>query len=298
MSAVSELELEGADGGPLPGTWLAPRGWRRFVRDRYAMAGALIVLALLLTAFVLPLILADPDAIDPSAPLAAPSTAHLLGTDPFGRDLLSRTAAGLRTSLTIAMLAVAGAAVVGIVLGMLAGFLRGVADAVIMRVIDAVLAFPVLLLALFVVAALGPGTTHLALSIGFVFVPYFARLMRTQTMALRTSEFVVASEAYGTSPLRLLTTVIFPNTLTPILVQLSLSMGFAILAEAGLSFLGLGVQPPSAALGLMLQDAQTYLQQSLWYSVVPGVAIIIAVLGFNLLGDGIRDAFDSTGSDR
>jgi peptide/nickel transport system permease protein len=131
-----------------------------------------------------------------------------------------------------------------------------------------------------------------------VFVPYFARLMRSQTMALRSSEFVVASEAYGTSPLRLVTTVIFPNALTPILVQLSLSMGFAILAEAGLSFLGLGVQPPNAALGLMLQDAQEYLQQSLWYSIVPGVAIIVAVLGFNMLGDGIRDAFDVSGNDR
>jgi peptide/nickel transport system permease protein len=267
-------------------------GWRRILREPLGIAGGLVVLLLLFVAFVLPLFLADPNAIDPSQPLAHPSAHHLLGTDPFGRDLLSRTAAGLRTSLTIAGISVVGAAVVGILLGMIAGFAPGLADVAIMRSIDAVLAFPVLLLALFVVAALGPGTTHLALSIGFVFMPYFARLMRIETRRLRNADFVQASEAYGTSPTRLLFGVILPNAITPLLVQFSLSMAFAILAEAGLSFLGLGIQPPNAALGLMLQEAQEYLAQDAWYSIVPGAAILIGVLGFNLLGDGIRDAFD------
>jgi peptide/nickel transport system permease protein len=169
-------------------------------------------------AFVLPPLLDDPNALDPAAPLAGPSTSHLLGTDPFGRDLLARVAAGLATSLEIAFLSVTGAAVVGVFLGLVAGWVGGVLDVVIMRVVDAVLAFPVLLLALFVVAALGPGATHLAISIGFVFVPYFVRLMRTQTLALRSAEFVVAGEAYGTAPARLLAGVVLPNALTPILV--------------------------------------------------------------------------------
>jgi peptide/nickel transport system permease protein len=289
MSAASELQLDAEE---LTGLWRADGGWRRFVRDPFAMTGLVVVVFLVVLAFVLPPVLQDPNALDPAAPLSGPSLSHLLGTDPFGRDLLARVAAGLATSLEIAFLSVTGAAVVGVFLGLVAGWFGGVLDVVIMRVIDAVLAFPVLLLALFVVAALGPGATHLAISIGFVFVPYFVRLMRTQTLALRSAEFVVAGEAYGTAPARLLGGVVLPNALTPILVQYSLSMGFAILAEAGLSFLGLGIQPPDAALGLMLQDAQEYLEQSLWYSVVPGLAIIVAVLGFNVLGDGIRDAFD------
>lgn len=267
-------------------------GWRRILHEPLGLAGLVVVLILLFVAFILPFFLIDPNAIDPNAPLAHPSSAHPLGTDPFGRDLLSRTAAGLRNSLTIAGLSAVGAAIVGILLGMLAGHRRGFADAAIMRCIDAVLAFPVVLLALFVVAALGPSTTHLAITIGFVFVPYFARLMRTETLRLKSAEFVQASEAYGASPPRLLLGVVLPNALTPLLVLFSLSMAFAILAESGLSFLGLGIQPPNAALGLMLQEAQEYLEQDAWYSIVPGAAILIAVLGFNLLGDGIRDAFD------
>lgn len=267
-------------------------GWRRVLREPLGIAGVVVVALLLFAAFVLPLFLTDPNAIDPASPLAPPTMHHVLGTDPFGRDLLSRTTIGLRNSLTISLFAVVGAAIVGTLLGMLAGYASSVVDAVVMRTIDAILAFPVLLLALFVVAALGPGTTHLAIAVGFVFVPYFARLMRTETLRLREVDFVRASEAYGSSHLRVLFGAILPNALTPLLVQFSLSMAFAILAEAGLSFLGLGIQPPNAALGLMLQDAQEYLQQDAWYSIVPGAAILFAVLGFNLLGDGLRDAFD------
>jgi peptide/nickel transport system permease protein len=291
MSVADPTLIESA-GRLEPPTLRTRVGWRRIFREPLGIAGLAIVALLLFVAFVLPLVLRDPNAIDPTASLARPSLHHVLGTDPFGRDLLSRTAVGLRNSLTIALLAVTGAAVIGTLLGMVAGYGSAFFDIVIMRVIDAVLAFPVLLLALFVVAALGTGTTHLAIAIGFVFVPYFARLMRTETLRLRAVDFVQASEAYGSSRARVLFAAILPNALTPLLVQFSLSMAFAILAEAGLSFLGLGIQPPNAALGLMLQDAQEYLQQDAWYSIVPGAAILIAVLGFNLLGDGIRDAFD------
>lgn len=292
MSVISSTALEHLPPTGLESPGGAVVGWRRVLREPLGLVGTIIVLLLLVVAYLLPLFLADPNAIDPTGPLAHPSTAHLLGTDPFGRDLLSRTAAALRNSLTISLLSVVGAAISGTLLGMLAGYFPGLADVAIMRSIDAVLAFPVLLLALFVVAALGPGTTHLSIAIGFVFMPYFARLMRTETLRLRSADFVQASEAYGTSPARLLFGVILPNALTPLLIQFSLSLAFAILAEAGLSFLGLGIQPPNAALGLMLQEAQEYLEQDAWYSIVPGAAILIAVLGFNLLGDGIRDAFD------
>jgi peptide/nickel transport system permease protein len=272
-------------------------GWRRITREPLAVAGLIVVTGLLFVSFVLPLFLVDPNAINPLVPLAPPSLAHPLGTDPFGRDLLSRTAAAMRNSLTVSLMAVVAASIVGTLLGMIAGYGSALADGVVMRVIDAVLAFPVLLLALFVVAALGPGTIHLAIAIGFVFVPYFARLMRNETLRLLRVDFVQASEAYGSSGRRILFRTILPNALTPLLVTFSLCMAFAILAEAGLSFLGLGIQPPNAALGLMLQDAQEYLEQDAWYSIVPGIAILVAVLGFNLLGDGIRDAFDPANQD-
>jgi ABC-type dipeptide/oligopeptide/nickel transport system permease subunit len=266
--------------------------WRLVLGDRLAVAAIVLALIVVGIAVIGPLVLPSPDAIDAAAAQQGPSGAHLLGTDPFGRDLLSRIAGGLRTSLTLSVLSVGAAAIVGTPLGLIAGFGRRFTDAVITRVLDSVLAFPTLLLALFVVAALGPGITHLAIALAFVFMPYFARLARAEAQELRSAGFVEAAVAYGTPRRRVLFEVALPNILPPLLVQLSLSVGFAILAEAGLSFLGLGVQPPQPALGLMLQDAQNYLATFPWYSIAPGLAIVVAVGACMLLGEGIERSLD------
>ncbi len=256
--------------------------------------GLLITVSLLLIMLMAPLLLPDPSAIDASASLQGPGIAHLFGTDNFGRDIFSRVVTGGRTSLMLAFLSVSLAALIGIPIGLIAGYTGGVMDTILMRILDSVLAFPVLLLAMFVVAALGPGTSNLTITIGFVFMPYFARLVRAQALRLRELQFVEASIQYGTHPVRLLLLVILPNSFAPLLVQFSSSMAFAILTEAGLSFLGLGVQPPNPAWGLMLKESQIYLQQAVWYAIAPGAAIFLAVLGFNMVGDGLRDVFDPT----
>jgi peptide/nickel transport system ATP-binding protein len=265
---------------------------RLLLADRVSVAGLIAVAFVVVVAVLGPLVMADPNAIDAPAALQKPSGAHLLGTDPFGRDLLSRVAVGLRTSLWLSLLSVGAAALVGVPLGLVAGFGGRVLDGVIARILDAVLAFPTLLLALFVVASLGPGVTHLAIALALVFMPYFARLARSEAQELRTAGFVEAAGAYGTPRLRVLFQLALPNALPPLLVQLSLSVGFAILAEAGLSFLGLGVQPPQAALGLMLKEAQDYLSTFAWYSIVPGAAIVLAVGACMLLGEGVGRALD------
>lgn len=256
--------------------------------------GLVITLFVIITVIVAPLFLPDPASINAADSLQGPSKTHLFGTDKFGRDLFSRVVSGGRTSLLLAFSSVSLAALIGIPFGLVSGFFGGFIDNLLMRVLDSVLAFPVLLLAMFVVASLGPGTSNLTLTIGFVFMPYFARLVRTQALRLRELQFVEASVQYGTPPVRLLLRVILPNSFAPLLVQFTMSMAFAILTEAGLSFLGLGVQPPAPALGLMLKESQIYLQQALWYAIAPGAAIFLIVLGFNMIGDGLRDVLDPT----
>ena len=262
---------------------------RRIRSDRLLMAGIVLLVLMLLLAFVVPLLLPPSDEIHPDAVLEGPSAGHLLGSDPFGRDLFSRLAEGMRTSLILGLASVTGAALVGVPIGLVAGLQGGWLDATLMRMLDALLAFPVLLMSLFVVVALGPSTLHLAIAIAFVFIPYFARLTRSEARELRSAAFVEAATCYGTPGWRTMFGVVLPNASGPIAVQLSLSVGVAILAEASLSFLGLGVQPPSAALGLMLNDSQIYLGNFPWYSLVTGLAIVMLVLTFVLLGDGIRD---------
>jgi len=221
--------------------------------------------------------------------LVGPSTMYPLGTDHLGRDILSRIIYAARTSLLVAFGSVAVAGFIGVPLGLISGYVEGTADAIIMRVLDAILAFPVVLLAILVVASLGTATINLVLTIGFVFIPYFTRLVRGNVLSIKPREFVEASRAAGGDGAYLVSRVIFPNVQTPVIVQASLTMSLAVLVEATLSFLGLGVQEPTPAWGSMLQQSQLYLSEAPWYVLAPGACIFLSVLAFNLVGDGLRD---------
>jgi peptide/nickel transport system permease protein len=227
-----------------------------------------------------------PDALQP------PSGSHLFGTDELGRDIFSRVLIATQASLEVAVASVAFAFVVGVVIGIVSGYRGGWLDAVLMRVVDVMFAFPVLLLALAIVAVLAPGTTTTILAIGIVYTPIFARVTRASALGVRVEPFVAVSRTLGTPNVYILGRHILPNIAGPVIVQTSLSLAFAILSEAALSFLGLGIQPPEPSWGRMLFDAQGFVHRAWWMSVFPGAAIFITVLAFNLLGDGLRDALD------
>jgi peptide/nickel transport system permease protein len=267
---------------------------RRWLRGREVFVAGLALTLLFVAAGALAPLLApyDPLAIHPADGLHAPSAQFLLGTDELGRDILSRLIFAARTSLGVALGSVLVAGAIGVPLGLVAGYAGGVVDAVIMRALDAILAFPVILLAILVVATLGARPAMLVLSIGFVFIPYFGRIVRANVLALKQREFVLASRMIGAATPYLLRRVILPNVLTAVIVQASLSMSLAILIEASLSFVGVGIQPPTPAWGSMLQAAQLYLPTAPWYVLAPGTCIFLSVLAFNLVGDGLRDVLD------
>jgi peptide/nickel transport system permease protein len=224
--------------------------------------------------------------------LQAPSLSHPMGTDDLGRDVLSRIIYGARASLIAGVVATGIALAIGTVLGVISGYFLGVTDMIIFRVMDALLAFPGLILALAITAALGPSLVNAMIAIGIVGIPRFARLARAQVLAIRKTEYIEAVRALGASSARILARHIAPNILTPIIIQTSLSVAFAILTEASLSFLGLGVQPPTPSWGFMLNQGRDYIGQAPWLAIFPGVAIFLVVMAFNLLGDAIRDALD------
>jgi len=224
--------------------------------------------------------------------LRPPSPEFWLGTDNFGRDVLSRVLYGYRSSLLISGVSVLGALVAGGALGIAAAYYKGWADRVIMRAMDLLFAFPIILLAIGIIAVLGPRTGTTAVAIGIVYVPIFARLLRGPALVLAESEFVEAARALGVSDLRIMLGHIVPNLASVILVQASLSLSTAILVEASLSFLGIGTQPPTPSLGLMLSESRSFLLISPWPSVFAGAAILMAAFGFNLLGDALRDTLD------
>jgi peptide/nickel transport system permease protein len=230
--------------------------------------------------------------VDVPNALRPPSGDHWFGTDELGRDVLSRVLGATQASMRVAVVSVAFAVVVGVTVGIVAGYRGGWVDAVFMRAVDVMFAFPVLLLALAVVAILGPGTTTTMLAIGIVYTPIFARVARASTLGVRVEPFVQISRAMGTGSRYILARHIVPNIAGPLIVQTSLSLAFAILSEAALSFLGLGIQPPQPSLGRMIFDSQGFVTMAWWMAVFPGAAIFLIVLAFNLVGDGLRDVLD------
>jgi peptide/nickel transport system permease protein len=269
------------------------RRWRRALRHRAFVGGLVLTIAIVVTA-VCSLVYTprDPLRMELSARLAAPSAGHPMGTDQYGRDLLSRVMRGAIASLAVGAVAVGIGMSAGVTLGAAGGWVGGWLDEAAMRVTDAVYGFPAVLSALLVTAVFGPGVLISMVAVGIAYVPVFARLTRANVLALRAQEFVTAAEALGARDGAILWRHVLPNTVSPLIVQATISFPLAILAEAALSYLGLGTQPPHPSWGLMLREAQNFLQLSPWYAVFPGAAIALAVLGFNLLGDGLRDLLD------
>jgi peptide/nickel transport system permease protein len=285
-----------ASAGPLPqvrARRAQGRVLRRFVRHRAGMAGLALVVAAVTTAVFAP-------AIAPKNPIQAdflnvrqaPSATYRLGTDDLGRDILSRVIWGARASLLAGVISVSIAVGVGVPLGLVSGYFRGRLDEFIMRFTDALLAFPFLILAIALAAALGPSLQNAMIAIGIVTTPGFIRLTRGQVLATREEDYVQAARAAGANDLRIMVLHILPNSLAPLLVQASLAIATAIIAESALSFLGLGQQPPAPSWGSMLNTAQSFLERAPWMAIWPGLAIFITVLSFNLVGDALRDALD------
>ncbi len=265
----------------------------RLRANRLAVAGGAIILALALVALAAPLLAAeDQDSMTLENQFLPPSAEHPFGTDDFGRDILSRVILGSRISLQVGLVAVGIAATVGTVIGLLAGYYGGWVDTISQWAVDVMLAFPGLLLALGVVAVLGPGLLNVMIAVGIGSFPGYARLMRGQVLALKQTEYVEAARASGATGGRILTRHILPNALSPLIVLASLGVAGAILTAAALSFIGLGAQPPSPEWGAMLSSGREYLRREWWITTFPGAAIAITVLAFNLLGDGLRDALD------
>lgn len=265
----------------------------RLLRNPVAMAGAAVVVLLIVVAVAAPYIAPyDPSDQDLANSMAGPSMQHLAGTDVHGRDIFSRIIYGTRISLRIGFLGMLLGCVVGVVLGLVSGYYGGWADTVIMRLLDVQLAFPGLLVAICIIAIIGPGLENVIVAVGIFSVPLFARVTRGQVLTLKEQEFVVAARMMGAQDGRIMLNHLLPNAVAPILVLCTLRIATAILTAASLSFLGLGAQPPTPEWGAMLSDGRAYLSIAPHVATTPGLAILITVLSFNLLGDGLRDALD------
>jgi len=289
MSAIEKNPSAIADARP------SSRVWCRLTKNPLAVLGLVLVAALLILAIWGPALAPyRPDTTHFSEALAAPSSRHWLGTDDLGRDILSRILWGARSTLLAGLGIVLLGVIVGVPLGLVAGYQGGWVDDVMMRVVDAALAFPSLVLALAIEWLLGPSLVNAVIAIGVVTIPQFARITRGQVLTIREREYVDAAVALGVSPVRMMGRHILPNIMTPLIVIATLNLGTSILAVASLSFLGLGPPPPAPNWGAMLQEGSQYLNIAPWVSFFPGAAIFLAVLGFASLGDGLRDVLDPT----
>jgi peptide/nickel transport system permease protein len=271
--------------------------WREtlvlLARNRTALVAALVLLAIILVAiFDETFAPQGANEQDIDNRLQAPSWSHLFGTDDLGRDILSRVILGASVSLKVGFLSVGLAMVGGTIIGLIAGFYGRWVDDTLMRIMDMLFAFPAVLLAIAILAIRGPGTSNTIIAIAIVYVPIFARVTRASVLGVREEVYVRASRSVGASDFRLITRHVLPNAAPPIIVQASISLAFAVLAEAALSFLGLGTQPPNPSWGLMLAEGRGYIDLAWWLAFFPGMAIVITVLCFNLLGDGLRDVLD------
>jgi len=266
---------------------------RKTLANPLALAGLIIIFTVLLFALLAPLIAPyDPDAIDVKAILLAPSSTHWMGTDGLGRDVFSRMLFGARISLLVGIVAVGIATIIGIILGAISGYYRGWVDIFIMRLVDVMLSIPTFFLILAVIAFLTPSIWNIMIVIGLTSWMGVTRMVRAEFLSLHGREFVLASRTLGARDFRLIFIHLLPNSLTPIIVSSVLGVASAVLIESGLSFLGLGVQAPQASWGNILTDGKEYIQFAWWLSLFPGLAILITVLGYNLLGEGLRDALD------
>ncbi len=269
--------------------------WRRFRKNKFAVVGLVVLLALVLVALLAPLLVNyDTDVIgqDLTARLQPPSSEHPLGTDNYGRDILSRIIYGSRVSLIIGFVAVGVSLLLGGLIGVVASYFGGWWDSVLMRLMDVLLAVPSTLLAIAIVAALGPGMVNLLIAMTISFIPSYARLLRSLVLPIKDMEYIEAARVTGVSVPRIIASHILPNTMGPILVQSTLAVGRIIIAAAGLSFLGLGIIPPSPEWGAMLSEGKEFMRNAPYIVLFPGLAIMLTVLALNLLGDGLNDALD------
>ena len=275
----------------LEGYWRA--AVRPLLRNRLVLCGAGVVLAMVVLAGLASIVSPyDPVEMKVTDALKPPSSAHWFGTDRFGRDILTRTIYGSRIALAVSISSIGAALVIGAILGLIGGFVGGWPDLLIGRIMDVLFSFPTLVLAIAVAAMLGPGLNNAALAIAVVYIPLFSRVARGPVIAERSKEHVAAALGLGAGSGRVIFRHILPNVLAPLIVQASVALAFAILTEASLSYLGLGTQPPDPSWGTMLNEGRTYLETAPWMSIFPWLAIMLAVFGFNLLGDGLREVLD------
>ena len=266
---------------------------KRLLKNKLGLIGAAVILINILVAVFAPLLAThDPLKIDVINQGALPSEEHYFGTDEYGRDTFSRVIYGTRISLYISVLSVLVAATLGILLGSLAGYYGGWTDNLIMRVVDAIMSFPAILLAIGIMAMLGGNMYNVVLALGFVYIPWFARVVRGSVLSIKEKEYIEAAQAMGAGDLTILFRHILPNCMAPVIVQATAALAYAILAEAALSFLGLGTPPPAPSWGNILSDARNFMMDNALMTIFPGIAITLAVLGFNLLGDALRDLLD------
>ncbi|MBS4178651.1 nickel transporter permease [Lederbergia citrea] len=267
--------------------------WKRLRKNKAAVVGGILILLFVLTAIIGPLFTTkDPSGIDILNKLKSPSAEHWLGTDNFGRDIFTRIIHGMGLTLFVGFFSVAIGGVIGVIFGIISGYYGGATDTIIMRIMDVLLAFPGIILALAIVSVLGGSLTNVIIAVGVFSIPAFARIVRGSTLTVRKLEYIDAVRALGASDMRIIFKHILPNVMSPIIVQATLRIATAVLTASGLSFLGLGAQPPTPEWGAMLSDGRSYMAEAPHMVLVPGIMIVLVVLAFNIFGDGLRDALD------